>query len=195
MVAQQGASHRDIGKAAVLPFDISPIQIGTTGSIDEFGFEVLGRVRWGWENGFWNEWLLMGIDGHYRWLGEFMGQFVLQRELDIAEVTSPHLDSWQSHSKLQLGQQMVINETEYTASDIKYARCLGAEGQLPFRAPADWTMMSADFRSETGDSASVQCDQDGMTIYVGKYTQLTQLNPQNLRQISGWQIPTALKGG
>jgi Domain of unknown function (DUF4178) len=194
MVARQGDEHRDIGKAAVLPFDISPVQIGTTGRMADVAFEVMGRVRWGWENGFWNEWLLMGIDGHYRWLGEAMGQFMLQRELDIGKVQSPHLGSWQSGGNVQLGQQMVIDDIQYTASDIKSAHCLGAEGQLPFRAPADWSIISADFRSEAGGSASVQRDEDGVTIYAGKYIELTQLNPQNLRQISGWKIPIALKG-
>ena len=50
------------GKAS-LPFDVSPIQIGTMGTFEGVGFTVIGRVRWGWTDGSWNEWLLLFDDG------------------------------------------------------------------------------------------------------------------------------------
>ncbi|MEY2927055.1 MAG: hypothetical protein RL367_1532, partial [Pseudomonadota bacterium] len=86
MVMRSGTGVQDIGKAAVLPFDVSPIQLGTTGIADSVGFEVIGRVRWGWADGSWNEWLLLGDDGEHRWLGEAMGQFMLLGEQDLVNV-------------------------------------------------------------------------------------------------------------
>src|SRR4030095_12274072 len=58
----------EIGKSAVLPFDGSPLMLGTMGKAGGSGFVVVGRVRWGWTDGSWNEWLLAGDDGRHRWL-------------------------------------------------------------------------------------------------------------------------------
>jgi hypothetical protein len=49
-------------QAASLPFDVSPHQLGTGQVVDGARFTVVGRVRWGWADGAWNEWLLQSPD-------------------------------------------------------------------------------------------------------------------------------------
>ena len=86
MIVRSGEGVSAVGKAAELPFDVSPIQLGTRGRFEDHGFEVIGRVRWGWTDGSWNEWLLLFDDGSNAWLGEAMGQFMLLRERPLGEV-------------------------------------------------------------------------------------------------------------
>lgn len=192
VVSRQGAELREIGKAAVLPFDVSPIQLGATGEADGVPFEVIGRVRWGWADGSWNEWLLAARDGSVRWLGEAMGQFQLLTERPEA-MEAFLLKGFAEGQDLANGDQARIGATSYVASDIKQAACLGGEGDLPFPTPADWTMTSVDFKSEDGKSLSVQRDSQGTSAYEGRYVELAELKPKNLRAIDGWAMPEALK--
>ena len=80
LIRRQGEGMEAVGKSAVLPFDVSPLQLGSTGSFGAVRFSVVGRVRWGWADGAWNEWLCDCSDGIPRWLSEAMGAFMLTEE-------------------------------------------------------------------------------------------------------------------
>jgi hypothetical protein len=192
MVMRTDAGVQDVGKAAVLPFDISPIQLGTTGTADGVAFEVIGRVRWGWTDGSWNEWLLMGVDGQHRWLGEAVGQFMLMGERDTEALEPPSLQALVAGGDATIGTMAQMEGVTYFVADIKDATCLGCEGELPFRAPKDWTVFSVDFRSDTGHCASFQRDGAGASFYAGRYVELIDLAPHNLRRIDGWTAPAGL---
>ncbi|MBU6266950.1 MAG: DUF4178 domain-containing protein [Sphingomonadales bacterium] len=192
VIVRQDDGLRDIGKSAVLPFDVSPIQLGTTGNADGQPFEVVGRVRWGWSDGSWNEWLLALRDGSYRWLGEAMGQFQLLRE-DESVYADPLLKAFDSGQPIMLGETLRAGGTTFAAADIKQAKCLGGEGDLPFPTPAGMEMASVDFRSESGESLSVQRDPQGMSAYLGRYVSLEDLTARNLRVIDGWTVPETLR--
>ena len=189
MVMRSGAGMQDMGKAAVLPFDISPIQLGTTGTVSGMGFEVIGRVRWGWEDGSWNEWLLLGVDGAHRWLGEAMGQFMLLAEQDAAALEDEPFKSYVNGGTLNVGQAAPLGGITYLVADIKDATCIGSEGELPFATPPRWTVNSIDFRSDSGACASLQRDELGVSLYAGSYVELADLKPNYLREIEGWPMP------
>ena len=125
VVLREGDDLQEIGKAAVLPFDVSPIQLGTTGEADGFMFQVVGRVRWGWSDGSWNEWLLNCSDGQHRWLGEAMGQFQLLSEKPGA-MDDALLQGFAAGNAIAPGDQAVVGDIGYAAADIKQA-------QLPWR--------------------------------------------------------------
>lgn len=185
VIARDGM--RDLGKAALLPYDISPIQLGTGFALDGARVSVVGRVRWGWADGAWNEWLLQGTDGSTRWLGEAMGQFqLLEERADLA--SHPLLSG-----ALRVGDALDVDGHVLTASDVKEVTCLGGEGDLPFPTPADWRMTSVDFRNPDGMALSVQRDGVGVSAYSGRYVELADLKPSRLRSVEGWAVPEALK--
>ena len=188
---REGEELREIGKAAALPFDVSPLQLGTVGEADGVTFDVVGRVRWGWSDGSWNEWLLRGTDGQHRWLGEAMGQFQLLSEKPDA-MGNALLQGFASGQAIAPGDVVKLGGTSYIAADIKEAACLGGEGDLPFPTPADWTMTSVDFKSTDKGSLSVQRDAQGTSAYEGRYVELAELKPRNLRAIEGWAMPEGL---
>lgn len=192
VVQREGQGAHEIGKAAVLPFDVTPVQLGTTGQALGQSFEVVGRVRWGWSDGSWNEWLLHQANGGHLWLGEAMGLFQLLAERDDV-LDDPLLVAFANGQPITLGARMQVGDTLYAAADIKEATCLGGEGDLPFPTPKDWTMASIDFRSADGRSLSVQRDSQGVGAFEGHYVALADLTPRNLRRIEGWPIPEALR--
>lgn len=174
---------------AVLPFDVSPIQIGTQGQYGGVGFSVVGRIRWGWAQGAWNEWLCLFDDGSNAWLGEAMGDFMLTREVAITDASDGMLREFAAGRTPQLGAPIIENGVHYIASDIKTAHILASEGELPFRSTADWTIESTDFRSLGREIASFQRDSDGVGFYTGDVVSLTDIRAYNLRSIEGWTVP------
>jgi hypothetical protein len=186
--AEGNGALREIGKTAVLPFDVSPIQLGTTIEADGVRFTVAGRVRWGWSDGSWNEWLLTGGSGETRWLGEAMGMYMLTKEFP-AVVGTPIGQQFAEGGTLAPGATLDAAGRHFTVTDVKQAMCLGGEGDLPFPCPIDWTMSNVDFRSRDGAALSLQRDAQGTTAWLGSWYDLAGLKPVNLRAIEGWPMP------
>jgi hypothetical protein len=188
-VMRIGDEIRKMGEAAVLPFDVSPIQIGTAGKFFGNAFDIIGRVRWGWSDGSWNEWLALFGDGGHGWLGEAMGQFMMTRERALDDVAAEAIQHMAKGRKPKLNDHAQIDGIDYRVADIKQATCIAAEGELPFVAPTGWTITSVDMRSPGGELASFQTDGEGPSLYTGRYIELGDLQPTNLRDIAGWKIP------
>ena len=192
LIRREGEALTAIGKSAVLPFDVSPIQLGTRGSFGAVRFSVAGRVRWGWSDGSWNEWLLDCSDGKPRWLAEAMGSFMLTEErpelLERAE-----LAAFANGGDVARGTGLIVEGQEFAASDIKSAMCLGSEGDLPRPTPVGAPLLCVDFRSTSGGALSLQRDAEGPSAWLGKALDLAELAPANLRALEGWTIPAAMR--
>jgi hypothetical protein len=189
ILVRSGDTVEPVGKAASLPFDVSPIRIGTMGTFDGVGFTVIGRVRWGWTDGSWNEWLMLFDDGTDAWLGEAMGSYMLTRARPLSEIRARAVQQLAYGEKVPIGTEAQIDGEVFIVSDSRAATCLAAEGELPFKAPAGWTIHSTDFRSASGACASLQKDGDQADFYVGRYVTQDELKPHYLREIEGWKVP------
>ncbi|MGZ8281802.1 MAG: DUF4178 domain-containing protein [Allosphingosinicella sp.] len=187
--SSRGGEVEAVGKAAALPFDVSPIAIGTSGTFDGRRFEVIGRVRWGWTDGSWNEWLLLFDDGSDGWLGEAMGQFMVTRERPIGDIRADAVRTLVDGGEVPVGTAAQIDGDPFTVADAREATCIASEGELPFSAPPGWTIFSVDFRSPTGRVASLQREGKLSSFYDGRYLTLAELAPRGLRAIEGWQTP------
>ncbi|SNS25999.1 protein of unknown function [Sphingomonas laterariae] len=181
---------RAMGQIAVLPFDVSPLQIGSRGRVDGQAFDIVGRVRWGWGDGFWNEWLMLFGDGTHAWLGEAMGDFMFLREQDVGSLRSRLLKRLVQSGEAAPGEEAQEAGIAYKVVDQRIATCVGSEGELPFTAPADWLVYSVDLRSPGGECASFQRDRNQASFYVGRYVTLAELRMSGLRQIEGWAAPS-----
>ncbi|MFV0623311.1 DUF4178 domain-containing protein [Sphingomonas sp. ac-8] len=178
-----------VGTQAALPFDVSPIQRGTRGRFDDRAFEVIGRVRWRWSDGAWNEWLcLFGQDEH-GWLGEAMGQFMMTFERPMQDVRSPKLRRIASGGDAIPGTRVDVGKRAYAVGDAREVTCIAAEGELPFKAPPGWRLYSVDLRSTDGSVATLQREASGTSFYEGRYVTLADLHATDLRAIEGWAMP------
>jgi hypothetical protein len=189
MLVRSDGGVTNVGEAAVLPFDVSPVQIGTRGIADDQGFEVIGRVRWAWTDGSWNEWLLLFADGSHGWLGDAMGQFMLLREQPIATARARVLREVVNGREAIPGTEAEVAGIKMWVADAREVLCIAAEGELPFTAPPGWRVYSVDLKSADGDCASLQRDREEATFYTGRYVTLAELQPRGLRAIEGWGMP------
>jgi hypothetical protein len=192
LIRREGGNIEAIGKVAVLPFDVSPVQLGSTVGWRGARFTLVGRVRWGWQDGSWNEWFAEGTDGKHLWLGEAMGSFMISEERpDLLDL--PQIRAFAAGEPLNRGMTMTIGDNSFEASDVKNVSCLGSEGDLPFATAIGTAITSVDFRSPDGSALSLQREADGTSAWLGEYLELGQLAPANLRAIEGWTIPADMR--
>jgi hypothetical protein len=189
MLVRSDAGVAQVGLAAALPFDVSPVQIGMRGRIDGYAFDVIGRVRWGWTDGTWNEWLMLFEDGAHAWLGEAMGDFMLLRPRPFGPVRTHTLKGIAGGKDAVPGTEIKLDGAEMIIVDAREVQCITAEGELPFVPKPGWRVYSVDIRGENGEIANLQREGDAVEFYVGRYVTLAELAPSGLRAIEGWALP------
>jgi hypothetical protein len=188
LILRDGLRLEEIGKVAVLPFDVSPIQLGTTLVADGRGLTIVGRVRWAWDGGSWNEWLAIAKTGEQHWLAEAAGMFMLTAERPEL-LDHPQVGVFAQGQAIASGEAIEVEGRQFFASDVKNVECLGSEGDLPIATQIGTRMTNIDFRSASGAVLSLQRDTRGTTAWFGDSWDLIGLRPAKLRQIDGWTIP------
>ncbi len=188
LLMRHGLTLEAVGTVAQLPVDVSPIQIGTRFSVDGAESTSVGRVRWGWSGGSWNEWLLIAADGSRHWLGEAMGMYMLTAEYPDA-LDIPAIRNFAQGNPMAVDASVKAGGQWFHVADIKEAACLGSEGDLPFPTLPGWTITSVDFRNDAGAALSVQRGRDGTSAWLGVWSDLAGLAPKGLRMLEGWAIP------
>lgn len=192
LILREGLRVEDIGKVAVLPYDVSPIQLGTTLVADGRGMTVVGRVRWAWSGGSWNEWLAIAETGAQFWLAEAAGMFMLTAEWPQL-LDQPKVRDFARGEVIAPGDVVEVEGRKLFAIDIKQVECLGSEGDLPIPTAIGTRMTSVDFRSASGEVLSLQRDERGTTAWFGDSWDLLSLKPGNLRELEGWTMPGDLR--
>ncbi len=177
------------GKMSDLKEDLSPFCLGTKGFYKQQHFELIGRLRLKWENGFWNEWFVLLPNGLEAWLAEAMGFYMFSRPSNASNLPFA--------SEVKIGEKYKFQNTIFQVEDIKEATCIGSEGELPFLAPVGRTITSIDLSSADGLSfANLEYEQasaqlttklTAKRLYLGEYLNFDDFNFSNLREIEGWR--------
>lgn len=188
-LVRNGDVLQAMGTIAEVPEDVSPLQIGVRGMDGGQGFELIGRVRWRWTDGGWNEWLALFDDGSTGWLGEAMGRCMLLRQIDHSGLRTGVVRALRDDQEVVLGAEATIDGIEYHVTDVKEAICAGSEGELPFGAPVGLKMASVDLMAADGHCASIQKDRGEVLVYAGRYVTLRDLKATGLRAFEGWPMP------
>lgn len=188
-ILRDDAGLRAMGSAATVPDDVSPLRLGTRGSDLGLSFELIGRVRWRWDDGGWNEWLALFADGSHAWLGEAMGRIMMLRPVPPAELDADSRHRLAADDALAPGTTATIAGMDYRVTDVRRARVVASEGELPLPAPAGLEMLSFDLQTGQGRCASIQREGDAIKVYAGRFTSLSALHLAGLRRFEDWPLP------
>jgi transcription initiation factor IIE alpha subunit len=166
-------SVKDIGKMSEVLEDYSPIQINTSGEYQGKHFTVVGRIQLRYDDGFWNEWYVLFDDGSGAWLSDASGQYVFT-------IVQGSPSSIPQFEQLKPGAGLTMKGNRYIASDVRTARCVAGQGELPFKVGTGWEAKVADFRS---GSAFLTLDYSDVTpqLYLGQSVDLAGMRCQLLR--------------
>lgn len=189
-VLRTGGNLQAIGKVAEVPDDVSPLQLGVRGRDGGKGFELIGRVRWRYADGAWNEWLALFDDGSTGWVGESMGRYMMLRPIDHSGMRTAIVRQLRDGQPVEPGTKATIDGADYWVSDAKEVTVVASEGELPFPAPLGLGATSIDLNARDGECASIQKDKDGeVEVYTGRYASLAELHATGLRSFEGWPMP------
>src|SRR5687767_6307609 len=96
-----------LAKLAPLP---TRFQVGQSGTLRGRPFKVLGRVRYGYDEGSWDEWYLLFDDGEPAWLEEDEGQYILS-QVQRLRTEAPPFD------EVRVGSRLDINGVPFMVTE------------------------------------------------------------------------------
>lgn len=180
LLVRQDLGLEYAGEKALLINDNSPFQVGTTGKIADLKFTLLGRARYKWEQGFWDEWFAWTDDGQICWLADAQGFLSFYRELQKIDGKDFNPESWEA------GDNVKIGEKTWGVRDIKNVTLTSALGELPLLATQSRKSLSIDLVGDGDECATVEKSPDSYRVYIGKNYDMPDLHFENLKEISGW---------
>jgi hypothetical protein len=168
-----------VGEIADLPQDASPIQLMASGQVDNRSFMVIGRIRYEWDQGSWNEWHLLLNDQSSGWLSD------AQLEYAVSYQAAPPLKLPPS-DQIKRGHRFKFNDAEFAVTHLTRARYVGFEGELPFRTDERDEILFADLRTHDGRFATIDYSEEPPLLYLGRSVTFNELKLQGLREFEGW---------
>lgn len=178
-LVRQGMDLDSVGKIAELTDDLTPIQVGTTGMFEKAKFDVIGRMKVGYADGFWNEWVTMAGDGKIGWLVEAQGFYALC--FPFTEVEAPNRTTLKPGKVVDFG-----TKGYFEVEDMHEVRCLYSEGELPISAAQGRKSLSVDLTGFEDAMATIEYADQEVRMFLGAYQDFDLFHFQNLRHIDGW---------
>ena len=148
------------GESAELVDFESILSIGARGAIHNQNFTVLGRVRYEYDGGFWDEWFCLREDQSQFWLQEDDGTFT---RFEKAKLLSP----LPPYDEIGVGASLPINDGQFFVMEKCEAKVRGAGGELPFSLPPETPVKSID-GNMSGKQASVEFFPDEICFSIGE---------------------------
>ncbi len=111
------------GKQGVMADYPSLVQMHGNYRYRGWQFMAVGRARFDYGQGFWDEWWVMGGDGEGRWLSVDEGDFALEEPVETSETPSPF--------ELIPGKKVRIGDEDLHVTEGGRATCIGVQGELP----------------------------------------------------------------
>lgn len=111
------------GKSATLTDFASALHTGAVASLGDRDLHVVGRVRYDYDDGYWDEWIVRFSDGTSGWIHEDEGELTL---LEPAPLTrAPDL------ATVRVGGRIDVDGRSVYVSEKRTATIYGGEGQIP----------------------------------------------------------------
>ncbi len=191
VVARGDKKLEDHGRVADIVATDSPLALGIKGRFRSKPFLIIGRTQFQHAaGGVWDEWYCAFPNGKWGWLAEAQGQFYMTFEESFSEDALPSLDS------LQGGQQLVLNDANYTIAEVGLARIGGAEGEMPVAVVPNAEHPFVDLYADNERFATLDYSTGKPQCYVGWIVTLDDLGLKDVKpdQREGKSI-SALKVG
>jgi hypothetical protein len=131
----------------------------------------MGRVRFEYEDGYWDEWYLLYDDGTDAWLEEDEGELTLVQQVPVTG-EPPH------PSRMRAGERFQMGERSVYVMEVGEATLVGLEGQLPRGHFIGQTMAYLDGTSD-GSSIMLEFTKSGIECFIGRKIEFDDIQLEN----------------
>jgi Domain of unknown function (DUF4178) len=178
MVVRTDLDVELIGKEAQLQEDSSPFAIGTQGRYGGVAFGLIGRTVMAWDDALFD-------DQRSGWLAEAQGQLMMFFETDAA-VANAALSAQGGAMQLEVGSLLTLDRQTYSVTDIKDARCVGCQGELPGRIRTGEQSRGIDLTAPPDYCATIEQGNQSTHLFLGRFVQFEDCRFSQLRDVPGW---------
>lgn len=155
------------GEKAKLADFPSILSVGASGRIRSERFRVLGRLRYKYEDGFWDEWFLAMKKGKKVWLQEDEGEFVVFEKERLTSPLAPFDD-------ITVGSLIEVNGRQVFVTEKNRAVIAGGQGELSFRIAPGQVVNCVDGNSQ-GRLVSVEFLPEEIDLSLGEEISVTDI--------------------
>lgn len=150
----------------------SRLKVGMSGTLQGHPFHILGRVRYRYDEGFWDEWQIQWEDGSPPdWLEEDEGFWILYKRERVKAAVPPY-------EKVSVGSTIKVNRHQVFITEKRRARVLGSEGQfssvMPLQGEFGYYQGAADDKS-----ISITLWEDEIELSVGQDVEFHEVTFEN----------------
>ncbi len=147
------------GRTAKLAQFPSRLSVGAQGTIRGRPFRVLGRVRYQYEDGFWDEWFLQFADGQVGWAEEDEGEFTLTFKRKLTSPIPPF-------DQIRVGSTIPLGGAPMFVTEKGGAQIVGGEGEISMTAPPGRAIQYVDGNAG-GKAIRLVIDPSGIMLHQG----------------------------
>lgn len=148
------------GRVAKLAQFPSPLYIDATGTLWGRAFQVVGRLRYQYDAGMWDEWFLTFADDKPGWLVEDEGEYIFYHKQTLTSPVPPF-------ERVKVGSVAPMSGREVFITQKGQASIVGGEGQLAFTILPGETVNYLDGISGE-DQISVEYTTDEIEFLTGR---------------------------
>lgn len=179
VVVRHDMKLETLGTQSEIGEDMSPLQVGTGGMYQGKKFEIIGRQKTVYDDGYWNEWYILFEDDRVGWLAEAQGFYMVSFETE-EKIDVP------KQADLKVDDIIKINTLEFSVDDIKDVVYKGCEGELPQKNLVGTKATSVDLIGPGKRFGNIVYTTDHIYIYLGSYQEFENFSFTSLRKIEGW---------
>ncbi len=147
------------GQATTLVPAPSRLHVGASGRLNGEAFRALGRLRYQYDGGFWDEWFCQTAGGQSIWLQEDDGELTAYRKQAL---TSPV----PAFEDIRVGSMIPLNGASMFVTERCEAMIAGGEGELFFSITPGETVNCVDGNA-AGDLLSIEFTPDEINLSSG----------------------------
>ena len=164
-----GGKIKDAGKQSILAEGFTRLYRGATGRLEGKRFTVMGRVRYSFGKGFWDEWFLEFDDGAIGWLTEDNHELAIQTRSSAAKKIPPM-------ETIVPGKAVTFMKKKFIFQEKGQAECIGVEGDLPIEVKTGERYAFADASSPDGRYIfGIEFDDDPPALFIGRWLAFSDL--------------------
>lgn len=116
----------DVGKSAILTEYPEIFEIHKSYRHRDWKFTPVGRVRYDYGDGYWDEWYVRSDGGKESWVSVDEGEIAIESPVQ-KDINVPPFE------ELKVGGTLLINRVKMTVIEKNSCVMIGAQGELPFK--------------------------------------------------------------
>ena len=148
-----------LGDFSELSPEPSLVKLHEAIKIDNQVYLPLGKIRYSYGRGFWEEWFLKGAKNREFWLSIDEGDFVLQQRIKMSL-------PFKNPREVVVGKEY----SRYIATEKGWGKCVGFEGELPERIKLDAVHYYIHLSRGEGKLLTVEYENEQVTeSYTGQW--------------------------